>query len=154
MRRLHLPKTAALLAEAIAVDVETPEGEQATVDLRGLLLGTDADATRLFAVAARRARTIAPERIARARGVRARAVRHEWQGEPVDTWIEVRAQAPGRAQYLGTARRIFYRSDKKDGRRRTHVHDFGRPAPALYRAGPHFFLLGGKKRVTARGIEG
>jgi hypothetical protein len=155
MRGIRLPKTGALLAEAVAVDIDTPQGEAKTVDLRGRALGTDAGATRLFAIAVRRARELAPEDIGRARGVRARAVRSEWQGAPVERWIEITTLAPKRPVYVGTARRIYYRSNKHGARRpRTYVHDFGQPAPAVYRAGESYFLVGGRKRVTGRGIEG
>jgi hypothetical protein len=153
-RRIRLPKTAALLAEALAVDVETVGGVQRTVDLSGRILGTDAGATRLFAVKVRRARSLEPEAISRARGVRARAVRQSWQGQRLEQWIEIQTALPRRAIYLGTARRIYYRSDKLGRRRQAYVHEFSKPAPAVYRAQGNYFILGGKKRITPRGIEG
>ncbi len=155
MREIRLPKTGALLAEAVAVDLETPLGEAKTVDLRGRALGTDAGATRLFAIVVRRARELSPSEIGRARGVRARAVRSAWQGAPVERWIELTTPMPRRPVYVGTARRIYYRSSKHGAvRARTYVHDFGQPAPAVYRAGESYFLVGGRKRITGRGIEG
>jgi len=155
VRGIRLPKTGALLAEAVAVDLETPRGEVRTLDLRGRVLGTDASATRLFALEVRRAQALEPGGIARARGVRARAVRSAWQGAPVDRWVEIATPAPRRPVYVGTARRIYYRSNKHGARRaRTYVHDFGQPAPAVYRAGGSYFLVGGGKHVTGKGIEG
>ena len=154
-RAIRLPKTGALLAEAVAVDLELPGGEARTVDLRKRSLATDAGATRLFAIAVGRARELAPEDIDHARGVRARAVRSGWQGAPVDRWIEITTPMPKRPVYVGTARRIYYRSMKHGAvRARTYVHEFGQPAPAVYRAGESYFFQGGRKRVTARGIEG
>lgn len=153
MRGVRLPRTAALLAEALAVELERPDGARVELDLRGRILGTDASRTRLFAVKPRKVRVLAEGELERARGARARAVRREWQGQAVDRWVAVTTPAPGRAVYIGTARRIFYRSNKKGGRAQDYVHDFGAPAPAVYRAGGNFFLVGGSKHVTARGIE-
>ncbi len=153
MRGVRLPRTAALLAEAVAVELDRPDGARIEVDLSGRILGTDSSRTRLFAIKPRRARVLAEGELERARGTRARAIRKEWQGEAVDRWIEVTTPAPRRAAYLGTARRIYYRSNKHGRRMQTYVHDFGTPAPAVYRAGPNFFLVGGKKHVTSAGIE-
>lgn len=153
MRGVRLPRTAALLAEALAVELERPDGERVEVDLSGRILGTDASRTRLFAIRPRRARVLAEGELERARGARARAIRRQWQGESVDQWIEVVTPAPKRPVYVGTARRIYYRSNKHGRRAQTYVHDFGTPAPAVYRAGGNFFLVGGRKHVTSAGIE-
>ena len=105
MRRLRLPRTAALLAEAVAVELDRPDGARVELDLGGLILGTDASRTRLFAVKPRRLEVLAEGELEQARGARARAIRREWQGQAVDRWIAVTTRAPGRGKYLGTGRR-------------------------------------------------
>lgn len=151
MKSIRLPKTAALLAEALQVTVETPRGSERTYDLSGRILGTDASATRLFAVRPQRAHAVAhPER---ARGLQARALRQAWQGTEVDQWIEVSVRAPLRPVHLGTAREIYYRSSKHTGQLTNYVHHFSSPAPAVYRAAGNFYFIGGKKHITHRGIE-
>lgn len=135
------------------MELDQADGARVELDLRGLILGTDASRTRLFAVKPRKVEVLVDGELERARGARARAIRREWQGQGVDRWIAVETRAPGRGEYLGTARRIFYRSNKHGGRVQTYVHDFGTPAPAVYRAAGNFFLVGGSKHVTARGIE-
>jgi hypothetical protein len=152
-RRVRLPRTAAALAEALAVVLELPDGSTAEFDLSGRILATDASRTRLFAVRPKSVRVLEPDALPRARGARARAVRKEWQGQPVDSWLAVTTAAAGRALYIGTARRIFYRSNKHGRRAQPYVHDFGSPAPSVYRAGPNWFFVGGAKRITGRGIE-
>lgn len=149
--KLQLPKTAAALAEAVAVVIERPSGVLSEVDLRGRILGTDAEARKLFAILPRR---IAPAPApARTRGGRPGAVRKAWQGASVDHWFSVQTPAPRAARHVGTARRIYYRSGKRGGRVHLYVHDFGSPGPAAYRAGPNWFFWGGKKHVSWRGIE-
>lgn len=148
--RVSLPKKAALLAEALRLLVENPEGKPKTYSLRGRLLGTDAGRRRLFAI--RPARAVASQPPGRS-GQGVASMRRDWQGAPVDRWLCLQTEAPRHPVYLGTARRIFYRSDKQGGKSASYFHDFSSPAPAVYRAGPNFFLVGGKKRLTARGIE-
>ncbi len=152
-RSVRLPKTAAALAEAIAVVVELPDGSTREIDLRGRILGTDAGGRRLFAIQPRRVQLVGAEGPARAHGARARDIRRAWQGAPVDRWLTVTTPKPGRAVYVGTARQIFYVSNKHGRGTHTYVHDFEQPAPSAYRAGPNWFFVGGAKRVTGRGIE-
>ena len=147
--RIAIPQKAALLAEALAVEVERGDRVR-SYDLRGRILGTDAGGTRLFAI---RPSSLEPAG-APAGGRGARMVRESFQGEASSGWLAVRARIPAAARHLGTARRIFYRSDKHGGRRASYVHEFSSPAPAVYRAGSHFFFVGGRKRVGSRGIEG
>ncbi len=153
MRAIRLPRTGALLAEALALVVEDLEGHERTLDLRGRVLGTDAGATRLFALRVRRARELGQEGPARARGARARNLRREWQGKPVDRWLEITTPAPRRPVYVGVAQKVYYRSDKHGGRKHSYVHEFDAPRPAVYRASGNYYLVGGAKRVTGKGIE-
>ncbi len=148
---MQLPRTAAALGEALAVVVEQPSGRLAALSLAGRILGTDAGARRLFAVQPAHLEQVSePQR----RGAREREVRRGWQGADVERWLRVRIRAPTGARYVGTARRIFYRSNKHGGGLATYVHDFESPAPAVFRAGPNWFFVGGKKHITERGIEG
>lgn len=152
-RAVRLPKTAAALAEAVAVVLELPDGRTQEIDLRGRILGTDASARRLFAIQPRHVQLVGAEGPARARAARVRGVRRAWQGTKPDRWLTVTTPKPTRPVYVGTARQIFYLSNKHGKGKHTYVHDFEHPAPAAYRAGPNWFFVGGAKRVTGRGIE-
>ena len=152
-RNVRLPKTAAALAEALAVIVERPNGAIEEIDLRGRILGTDGGARRLFAIKPRRLQLVGAEGPSRTRGARARDIRRSWQGAPVDQWLTVQTPKPTRPVYVGTARQIYYRSNKHHRGRTNYVHDFEHPAPSVYRAGPNYYFVGGAKRVTGKGIE-
>ena len=57
---------------------------------------------------------------------------------------------------LGELRGLIYRSDRGAGKRhKTYVHFFDRPPVLLSDSrGRRLFILGGRYRVTRRGIEG
>jgi hypothetical protein len=63
---------------------------------------------------------------------------------------------PGTLTQLGRLRAVIYRSDRRQpGRPRTFIHFFDTP-PRLTCSpdGTRLYLVGGRYRVTSRGIEG
>jgi hypothetical protein len=67
----------------------------------------------------------------------------------------VRRDVPGVLVQLGTLRGLIYSADRGDGGRRSYIH-FMESAPMLAcdPDGRRLFIVGGRYRVTRRGIEG
>lgn len=57
--------------------------------------------------------------------------------------------------HVGRLKGLIYSSDKGDGRQRTYIHFMETPARLACNArGDQLYILGGRYRVTERGIEG
>ena len=57
--------------------------------------------------------------------------------------------------HVGRLKGLIYSSDKGDGRPRTYIHFMEKtPRLACNARGDQLYILGGRYRVTARGIEG
>ena len=69
--------------------------------------------------------------------------------------LRCRRTMPGVLVHLGALRGVIYSADRGDGGVRTYIH-FMEHAPALAcdSAGRQLYILGGRYRVTRRGIEG
>lgn len=57
--------------------------------------------------------------------------------------------------HVGRLKGLIYSSDKGDGRQKTYIHFMERPPRlACNSRGDQLYILGGRYRVTSRGIEG
>ena len=57
--------------------------------------------------------------------------------------------------HVGRLKGLIYSSDKGDGRQKTYIHFMEQPPRlACNSRGDQLYILGGRYRVTARGIEG
>jgi hypothetical protein len=66
-----------------------------------------------------------------------------------------RRTMPGVLVHLGSLRGLIYSSDRGDGGVRTYIHFMEHePVLACDSAGRQLYILGGRYRVTRRGIEG
>ena len=57
--------------------------------------------------------------------------------------------------HVGRLKGLIYSSDKGDGRQRTYIHFMEKPPRLVCNTrGDQLYIVGGRYRVTARGIEG
>jgi hypothetical protein len=89
--------------------------------------------------------------------LRARATYRAFHRSSPDAVVTLRCRRtmPGTLVHLGALRGVVYSTDRGDGGVRTYIHFMEHPPLlACDSAGMQLYILGGRYRVTRRGIEG
>lgn len=103
----------------------------------------------------KRKRNPAAKASTEARALRTFRKWHQFDPKAI-TQVKGSRAIPARLVKLGEIPEIVYRSDKWSGKPQTYLHKCGNPRPLLCTDpdGKRLFIVGGRLRVTARGIVG